>query len=222
MTQALFAYCPQSLYGTGCADPSCTLAHDAKYCQLCAIICEPASSYDSHLDTPKHKKALEQRPSWSHCALCNVSLPDKPNIWRGHITGRPHRQHAARRGINPDSVQPTSPPEDSARLKRCACCDIILDLAAWDSHVGGRPHKIREQHAAFRSAFTRASQDREGVNVSHAEAGLDFGIVDLASAKKGVQSEFLVSTDSDASVTLVSAEVITAGGASSKNRKRMP
>ena len=73
-----------------------------------------------------------------------------------------------------------------------------------------------------KSAFTRASQDRQGVNVSHAESGLDFGIVPLAEAKKGVQSELLVSTDNDASVTLVSADVISAGGASSKNRKRMP
>lgn len=221
MTQALFTYCPQSLYGTGCTDPACTLVHDAKYCQLCAVICQPASSYGSHLESPQHKKVLE-RPSWIHCPLCNVSLPDQPTTWQAHVTGRPHKQRATRQGIEPNSIQPTSPPADSTRLKHCDFCDITVDINAWDSHVAGRLHKIQKQHAAFRAAFARASQDREGVNVSHAEEGLDFGIVDLVRAKKGVQSEFLVSTDNAASITLVSTDVIPASGVSLKRHKRIP
>nr|VWP00270.1 Adenylate cyclase [Ganoderma boninense] len=99
---------------------------------------------------------------------------------------------------------------------------MVLDLVAWEPHLAGRRHKTQEQHAAYKAAFARASQDREGVSVSHAEDGLDFGIVALPAAKKGVRSELLVSTDSDASVALVSADVIPVGRVGSKNRKRTP
>ncbi|KAI1789429.1 P-loop containing nucleoside triphosphate hydrolase protein [Ganoderma leucocontextum] len=200
MAQVLFAYCPQTLYGAGCADPACTLVHDARWCKLCAVICEPASSYDKHLDSTQHKKALE-RPSWVHCPLCKVSVIDRPEVWDIHIAGRPHRQRALQQHIEPDS--------------RCDFCNIVLDITAWESHM-------RVQHAAYRVAFVRASQDREGVNVSHAEAGLDFGIVGLAAAKKGVQSDLLVSTDNHVSVTLVSADVVSASGVGPKHPKSTP
>ncbi len=221
MTQALFAYCPQSLYGTGCTDRACTLVHDAKYCQLCAVICEPASSYNDHVDSIQHKKSLE-RPCWVHCPICNISVTDRPEVWGVHIAGRPHRQHAIRNGVEPDSVRPISPPANAARLKRCDLCNIVLDITAWESHSAGRWHRIHEQHAAYKAAFVRASQDREGVSVSHAGDGVDFGIVTLPVAKKGVQSEFLVSTDGGASVTLVSADVISASRVGSKHSKQIP
>ena len=221
MTQALFTYCPQSLYGTGCTDPACTLVHDAKYCQLCAAICEPASSFNNHLNSTQHTKSLE-RPYWVHCPVCNISETNKPDVWDIHAAGRPHKQAATQRGVQPDSVRPTSPPTDSPLLKRCDLCNITLHIIAWDSHIAGRRHKLQEQHMAYRSAFVRASQDRDGINVSHAEDGLDFGIVDSAAAKKGVQSELLVSTENGAPVTLVSTDVISGSGVGIKHRKRTP
>ncbi|TBU29420.1 P-loop containing nucleoside triphosphate hydrolase protein [Dichomitus squalens] len=203
MSQVLFSYCPQTLYGEGCTDPDCTLIHDAKYCKLCAVICEPALAYESHCTTDAHIKQ-QNRPRWLHCPICNVSLPT-PGSWSSHANGRAHQRCAVKRGLNPSLVKPVEPPSNSPQLRYCETCELTVAFDAWTVHRGGKSHRLREQHALFRASIGRATQDR-GVSVSH-EDGLDFGIVSLAVAKAGVNAEVVITTSTTSPVYEVLASI---------------
>ena len=206
MSQVLFSYCPQALYGGGCTDSGCTLTHDAKYCQICAVICEPAAAYESHCATNAHLK-LRNRPRWLHCPICNVSLPT-PESWTAHTNGRPHQRRASQQGLNADLVKPVDPPHDSPQLRYCELCSLRLAPDAWVAHMGGKSHRRREQHALFSASIRGGTQEQEGVSVSH-EDGLDFGIVSPTAAKDGVEAKIVIDSRSfspifEASTTMFS------------------
>jgi helicase MOV-10 len=69
--------------------------------------------------------------------------------------------------------------------------------------MNGARHHRREQFQAFKSAFEEAEKDRHGVTLSHKE-GVDFGIVDLADAQRGVQKTVVLKTIVPSSRTRIS------------------
>ncbi len=195
MSQVLFAYCPQALYGSGCSDFSCPLIHDAKYCRLCAVICQPASAYEAHIQSSEHRRKSAARLYWKYCTLCRI--PITTEAWSVHIAGRKHQGQAASRGIDPIAVLPIDPPGDEPTLRYCEQCDFTLNLDAWGSHINGEKHRTQARHAAFRSAFEKATRGRAGVEVSHVD-GLDFGVVSIDAARQGLHAQISVKTPTNA------------------------
>ncbi|RPD55533.1 P-loop containing nucleoside triphosphate hydrolase protein [Lentinus tigrinus ALCF2SS1-7] len=202
----LFAYCPQTLYGAGCSDPTCSLIHDAKYCDVCGVICQPAATYSTHISSQSHIKRVSNT-RWLHCPICRVSVIGQ-HIWDSHVNGRLHLKTAKSRSVDPKLVQPTEPPLVTPGMRRCETCNVHIPDHNWTSHLSSRAHRNLEQHAAFRAAFELASHDKHGVSVSHAESGLDFGIVEVAEASRGLQGRLAISTDDHTSTTVVSANFI--------------
>ena len=215
MATFLFAYCPQTLYGTGCNDTACSLIHDATYCDICGVICDPASSYDTHITSQKHLRRVAQS-NWLHCSLCGVTVQGQ-HIWDSHVKGRLHLKTAKRHHIvDPSSVQPSVPPsEGSSGVKHCETCNAHYHEVNWQAHLSSRMHHRLEQHYAFRGALERANKDQHGVRVSHGESGVDFGIIGIAQASSGLQERLLITTDKETSTAIVSAILI--GGKSAKN-----
>ena len=111
-------------------------------------------------------------------------------------------------GLNADLVKPVDPPHDSSQLRYCELCSLRLAPDAWVTHVGGKSHRRREQHALFSASIRGATQEQEGVSVSH-EDGLDFSIMSPTVAKDGVEAKIVINSgDSspvfEASTTLFS------------------
>ncbi|KAI0691004.1 P-loop containing nucleoside triphosphate hydrolase protein [Cerioporus squamosus] len=204
MPQVLFAYCPQALYGSGCSDSSCPLLHDAKYCKLCAVICEPASAYEGHLQSSAHTKKSTRKALWQYCTLCRI--PITAEVWSIHVAGRKHHRHAASRGIDPNAVEPTDPPRNEPSLRYCEHCDLTLNLESWAAHTNGANHRTQEKHAAFQTAFEQATRHRDGVYVSHVD-GLDFGVVSIDAARQGLGAHILVETEDATPVSVTSLDI---------------
>ncbi|TBU29435.1 P-loop containing nucleoside triphosphate hydrolase protein [Dichomitus squalens] len=155
-------FCPNILYGGGpCEDASCLGEHDVRLCELCVVICSPASNYDSHI--------------------------------RG-------RQHLA----NTAKVAPL--PFVKAQSVRCPPCAMVVNATEWTAHISGESHRKHQQLAALRAAYEIAESDKQGVSVSHAETGVDFGVVNLEQAGAG-ESRVQLSVSSLKLVTLIHVRV---------------
>lgn len=107
-----------------------------------------------------------------------------------HVTGRPLRSHNERRGA-PADLQPEGAPVLPGHV-RCELCDVVVGDDLWASHVAKPAHKRRENLVAYKSAFDEAAKDKHGVTVSHGEYGVDFGIVEVQDAERGVSVELKV------------------------------
>ncbi|KAI0646633.1 P-loop containing nucleoside triphosphate hydrolase protein [Trametes meyenii] len=201
--------CPDTLYGNGCEQRGCPFQHDARLCSLCAIICSPASSYANHQRSKGHQIKLS-RATHLHCKVCNVQAQGHRG-WTQHVAGDRHRKRATRLGFIPENVEPLPPPPSDPRYKCCDVCDFVVHVNVWQSHLIGTSHKRHQRHAALRAAFERAESDKQGVDVSHSDAGVDFGVVSLAASKKGlcIDVSVQVANLSDRDVVLLGASITT-------------
>lgn len=92
-------YCSNVLYGGGCNDPSCLGNHDVSLCELCVLICSPASNYASHIRPWKHlENAAKAAPpsrvvtgQLIRCAPCSVTVSAAKSDT--DITEESHRRH---------------------------------------------------------------------------------------------------------------------------------
>ena len=77
-------------------------------------------------------------------------------------------------------------------------------------HLRSQVHMALQRAASQRSTFEQAERDRRGIQVSHAEKGVDYGVVSRTKSRKGVQEEVaLTSTDLSVMVTVVRAETFS-------------
>ncbi|KAI1789433.1 P-loop containing nucleoside triphosphate hydrolase protein [Ganoderma leucocontextum] len=91
-------FCPNVLYGGGCNDASCLGQHDVRLCELCVVICSPATNFNSHIRGSQHlTNAANAAPlrvlnaQLIRCPPCSVTVT--ATQWGTHITGDSHRKH---------------------------------------------------------------------------------------------------------------------------------
>ncbi|KAH9948068.1 P-loop containing nucleoside triphosphate hydrolase protein [Amylocystis lapponica] len=199
------AICPHQLYSGACTLDDCQLDHGAKFCDLCGIICSPASSFDSHARGKRHIErasfAAALASTSLKCYLCDVSVNGETN-WSQHIAGAPHRKAAARYGVSP-KIRPEDPNAVPAGHKRCTLCTRNIAKASWSSHLRGQYHLKLQRYANYKAAFEQAEKDKKGVTISHGDTGVDFGVVELTSSERGVRISLVVRTTEPSSRTTI-------------------
>ncbi|KAI0371390.1 P-loop containing nucleoside triphosphate hydrolase protein [Pilatotrama ljubarskyi] len=198
-------FCPATLYAGGCDSPDCALTHDVKFCNICAIVCYPADVYNAHVQGKQHRANLSasSTSSWLLCGLCNVKVSGEAP-WAQHIAGAAHKKKAHTANVSP-SVYPRDPAFPDAY--RCVICQRAVPEDNWWTHLRSTAHLRQQKASVFRAKFERASQDRRGVVVSHADSGINFGVISRAKAQTGVYIEVTVTTNvSSSSISLSRAE----------------
>ncbi|KAI0316091.1 P-loop containing nucleoside triphosphate hydrolase protein [Amylostereum chailletii] len=105
--------------------------------------------------------------------------------WKVHIQARRHVKKAKGQNIEATAVKPEQAPVRSDQLL-CKVCNFTVHVSQWAAHVQWQSHQRRERFLAFKAVFDRASKDKHGISISHIEGGVDFGVIELDAAVKGV------------------------------------
>ncbi|KAH9948060.1 P-loop containing nucleoside triphosphate hydrolase protein [Amylocystis lapponica] len=203
-------FCPHLLYTGNCAVFGCHLCHDVKFCELCSYICYPATSFDFHTRGNQHIDNTRQAALASaatKCSLCNVIISDD-RLWFQHLAGIPHRDIAARNGVNPN-IPPQVPTTIPDGFTRCALCKEVVVHFLWSSHLISPRHLQVQQLLSYKTAFGQAERDKMGVTLSHGDTGIDFGIVELSiSSERGIRTSVAVrTTDPSSRISILHANV---------------
>ncbi|KAH9835366.1 P-loop containing nucleoside triphosphate hydrolase protein [Rhodofomes roseus] len=196
--------CPQLLLNGACADGACGYRHDVQICRPCGAICYNATFYQTHCASQRHHKRVNGLLDTFHCSVCqtNVSTVDG---WAIHVRGKKHNTLARQQGVDPDV-----PPEEASTLPGhvfCNVCSVGIPQQHWNSHVNSRSHGRKSLVASYEAAFEEAGKNKHGIDVSHEDDGLDFGIVDVEDALQGATMTLTVrNTVPTSRVSLVDAK----------------
>lgn len=79
-----------------------------------------------------------------------------------------------------------------AHLKLCVVCDRIIPFNSWQPHINGAPHRKMQTFVSYRAAYEEAEKDKNGIEVSHADDGVDFNVVEVVDATAGVNQHVIV------------------------------
>ncbi|KZT00672.1 P-loop containing nucleoside triphosphate hydrolase protein [Laetiporus sulphureus 93-53] len=181
--------CTQLLSTGACTLPSCPSSHDVHICRLCGVLCYTSNDYRAHLRGKVHKKKTLGRSVIYHCSICNTNL--HAFGWITHVEGKRHKAHA-----KVQCVDPAVEPEEEATLPGhtfCNVCGINVRQSHWEFHLGSPSHVKKVLFTKYEAAVDEAEKNKHGVDVSHGEDGLDFGVVELQSASTGVRMTLSVS-----------------------------
>ena len=132
------------------------------------------------------------------CELCVVVCSPAASF-DAHIQGRQHLSKLK------EADASSRPANDRAR--RCIVCSLTLSESAWTSHLASESHQKHQQLATLRAAYENSETNQHGVKISHADTGVDFGVVSLTKASEGVRAEVTISTESARDVAVVRNEV---------------
>ncbi|KAI0316092.1 P-loop containing nucleoside triphosphate hydrolase protein [Amylostereum chailletii] len=206
--------CPAVRVSGSCQDDACPFSHDLLFCELCQHAFADRSLYQTHIQGKKHQRRAAARGGTFQCPICDKTVLGLPT-WKMHIRGRAHISNAGRQGVDAE-VEPEEAPIASDQVL-CEVCNFVVDASQWATHVQRRNHREREQFLAFKAVFDDASKDKHGVSVSHTDGGIDFGIVEVDDAIRGVSVEFSITlTDPTARVKIdsfrLSSTLSTAAG----------
>ena len=200
--------CPEFLYHGVCTTKECALKHDFKFCTTCGVLCKPGPSFEAHLKGRKHRENIEDDsiPIWLKCSICENRVRGEKE-WFKHVQSQSHLAKASALGKSPYDfpLDPTIPSHF-----RCLICRRSAYIYRRKKHFSSDEHAKMEQAALLQARFEQAEQDRGGVTVSHSEHGIDFGIVDLASAKAGMLTTE-VTVDVPGQVSIVRTETLKSG-----------
>lgn len=152
----------------------------------------------------RHHKRVSGATESFYCSVCQTNAP-AGNGWTTHIRGRKHTTLANHQGVDPD-IQPEEASIPTGHL-HCNVCNVTVLQGAWITHVNSRSHARKSLVASYEAAFEEASKNKHGIDVSHEEDGLDFDIVDVADAPRGVSMTLTVkNTVPTSRVTLLNAK----------------
>lgn len=83
-------------------------------------------------------------------------------------------------------------------------------------HLRSAQHRQMEQYAAYRSSFELAERNKRGVRVSHEEGGIDFGVVEMAETRRGIQISLKLTMETPSgSIIVASAKAYGLSGVAS-------
>jgi helicase MOV-10 len=208
-----------ALKSTGsCNNPACPFLHDLYTCDVCSMSWDNKKHYDSHFNQPRHVKRARRGGGGGgafFCPICRATIPGAGN-WAGHLGGKRHVDKSERAGVDPARVEPEDPPLPVDHV-RCNICEYFVPADRWAAHTAQRNHKLREGFITLRSVLEDAAKDRNGVSISHAEGGIDFGIVEVAEAVVGLRVEVTVKvTDRVARIRLLGVKMASPSTAASR------
>lgn len=199
--------CPRVLSTGTCPDPLCVKRHDVYPCQDCGVISMSQQEHRIHLSNRRHINKVQGLGMPYHCPVCDVDVSGS-RCWSQHVRGR---QHLAKCEAN-QVVANVAPEEVTSRVGHhyCALCKVVVPNHVWTRHQTSTGHNHRIRFAKFEAAFEEAAKDKHGVVVSHHPGGLDFGIIEVAAAQRGVMLPLSVkSTVPSSRVHLVEVKIIS-------------
>ncbi|KAJ2966530.1 hypothetical protein NUW54_g13779 [Trametes sanguinea] len=208
MTTALYQVCSQQLFAGGCSIVQCPLRHDAKFCDICSVVCLPDTVYAAHIRGAPHRaKAAMGRDIALLCEICQLHLTGEA-IWVEHINGTAHQSRAQATGRSA-AIYPRDPTRPTAIF--CLLCKRAIDANSWSSHMHSGAHQRYQRNALHRSRFEQAEQDQRGVTVSDPNGGLDFGTVSLDESQRGLQRQLVVTLHPSASPVSITSLLVFTG-----------
>lgn len=200
----MVAVCPQLLLNGACVDDGCAYRHNVQICRPCGAICYNEAFYRQHCASTRHQKRVSGATDSFYCSVCQTNVP-AGNGWTTHIRGRRHTTLASHQGVDPD-IQPEEASIPSGHV-HCNVCNLAVLQGSWTTHVNSRSHARKSLVASYEVAFEEASKNKHGIDVSHEDEGLDFEIVDVADAPRGVTMTLTVkNTVPTSRVTLLNAK----------------
>ncbi|KDQ06713.1 hypothetical protein BOTBODRAFT_149590 [Botryobasidium botryosum FD-172 SS1] len=112
------------------------------------------------------------------CIPCNDLFLGR-KIYLVHVDSPRHEHRIA---LEKDCIESGTPipPKPSPNYCECESCDILVLLTHWDAHLIQRRHQKAARRAGLRTAVKDTEQAQEGVVVSHAQTGVDFGVVEAS------------------------------------------
>lgn len=187
--------CPDQLFTGSCTTSQCPLRHDARFCELCVVVCCPAYMYSSHVSGKYHRaKVAKGSDITILCPICNTRLAGEAT-WLQHINSTDHCSKAQATGKSA-SVYPRDPSTPSANF--CLICKRSVPISVWTTHLRGVVHQRLQQNAQYRSQYEQAELGQHGVAISNGDGGLDLGVVSVEDAKKGLQRQLTITLDASA------------------------
>lgn len=196
--------CPDQLFTGSCTTSQCPLRHDARFCELCVVVCCPAFMYSTHVSGKQHRtKAAKGGNITVLCPLCNTRLSGQAT-WLQHVDSADHCAKAQATGKSA-SVHPRDPANPNAIF--CLICKRSIQTA-WAKHLRSDVHQRLQRNAQYRSQYEQAELGQQGVVMSHGDGGLDLGIVSAEGAKAGLQRQLTVTLDASApTMSIVGVDV---------------
>lgn len=164
--------CP-NLLGKGiCSTPDCPFSHTTFSCDVCKVFTPTQFNLDQHLNSKRHKAALQGNKFWE-CWICNVRQGNKPpwDSYQFHEKTLRHRTRVA-------ALAGSSATQQTNKEIRCEACKADVRADLWSVHCNSVSHKKKEKFLTYETALQDAAKDKGGVVVREKE--LDFGTVELA------------------------------------------
>ncbi|KAI0824891.1 P-loop containing nucleoside triphosphate hydrolase protein [Trametes gibbosa] len=205
--------CPAQLFAGGCSTSNCPLLHHARYCELCSLICVPASLWTVHINGRRHTaSAARGGGTLVVCSICNVRLSGE-TTWLEHVSSTSHRTTARERQTSAE-VCPRDPSRPETH-NYCIVCRRPIEISSWNSHLQGIGHQRAQSSALYRARFEQAERNQRGVSISLPD-GVDFGVVSLAECRQGIEKQVVISLDDSERAIVVITRVETFSGSSSR------
>jgi hypothetical protein len=168
-----------------------TASRDFVICGTCDLVVQPASGFAAHCSSTGHLARVEGNVV--RCSICN-KYPRRSG-WTDHIRSRRHLIAADTQGLRVDI--PYEVPASVPGHQKCHICEVFVTNVLWEDHKQHATHlkhlHAREEVDFMRETLRRATADKEGVYVSGVD-GVDFGVVDISSAARGMRSILTVKT----------------------------
>ena len=180
--------CPKLKSAGICQNQNCRYRHNVKICLPCGVVCDPAGNYRAHVRGKAHKKRTNVGRRLFYCSVCLLNVTEAE--WDKHVSGLKHIGTATNKGVSSDVR-----PEEGilpAHLRLCVPCDRIIPKTAWSAHLNGAPHRKMQTFVTYRAAFEEAEKDKNGIEISHGEDGVDFDVVEVANATAGVNKHVII------------------------------
>ncbi|KAI0316313.1 P-loop containing nucleoside triphosphate hydrolase protein [Amylostereum chailletii] len=182
--------CPTYSATGSCKDKLCVLRHTVTYCEACQMALGTPSAFASHARGKKHRSNISGAGQVFRCEPCGRSISGATR-WEQHINGQAHLSQVGRgEGVLRGEI--TEPIEAVLETRVCELCAAIVEVAKWPDHVSSPLHKRKEENDAWKDPLRQAERDQFGVTVSHADSGVDFGVVEVEAATEGTSIELII------------------------------
>ncbi|OJT08299.1 hypothetical protein TRAPUB_838 [Trametes pubescens] len=200
--------CPDQLFRGGCSTPQCPLAHGARFCDICSVVCTSEKIYSTHARGKRHRSVVALGSKlFLLCQICNTRLSGE-GTWIEHVNSIDHQSKAQAAGKSP-AVYPRDPSNPGAIY--CLVCKRSIIANQWTPHTRSEAHQRLQRNVLYRTRFEQAEQGQHGVSISHLDGGLDLGIITVEESTRGLQRQLTISLDASAPPVSISSVTTLSG-----------